>query len=187
MAVYAVPGFLNPRLATAFAHAGRLAEAEQVAASLPGDCYRCLVARGDVEALAGHWDAAARWFAEAVRQAPSIPMAETQWGAMLLARGDVDGAMAKFALALGKGPHYAGPRELWGEALIRKGDFAGAALKFAAVDKDAPRWGRNHMRWGEALARLGKADEARAQWRAAAGMDLSSADRAELARVQAHG
>ncbi len=35
-----------------------------------------------------------------------------------------------------------------------------------------------------ALARLGRADEASAQYRAAAGMDLSTADRAELVRVQ---
>jgi tetratricopeptide (TPR) repeat protein len=187
MAVYAVPRYLNPRLAMALAHAGRFAEAEAIAESLPADCYRCLVARGDVEALAGHSDAAARWFAEALRQGPSIPMAETQWGAMLLAKGDVDGAMAKFALALAKGPHYADPREMWGEALMRKGDFAGAAVKFAAADKDAPRWGRNHLRWGQALARQGKTDEAKAQWRAAAGMDLSAADRAELVRMQVHG
>ena len=53
--------------------------------------------------------------------------------------------------------------------------------KFAAADKDAPRWGRNHLRWGEALARLGRADQARAQWRAAA--DLSSADQAKLRRL----
>ncbi len=35
----------------------------------------------------------------------------------------------------------------------------------------------------KALARLGKADEAKVQWRAAAAMDLSAADRTELARA----
>ena len=50
----------------------------------------------------------------------------------------------------------------------------------AEADKTAPRWGRNHLRWGQALARLGKTDEARAQWRAAAAMDLSAADAAAL-------
>ncbi len=66
---------------------------------------------------------------------------------------------------------------------MQKGDFTGAARKFAEADKDAPRWGRNHLRWGQALARLGRADEARAQYRAAAGMDLSPMRRAELARL----
>ncbi len=67
---------------------------------------------------------------------------------------------------------------------MKKGDLAGAIAKFAEADKDAPRWGKNHLRWGEALARLGQADEAKAQWDAAIGMDLSVADRAELTRVQ---
>ena len=83
-----------------------------------------------------------------------------------------------------RGPRFADPLELWGEALMRKGDWAGAVARFAEADQHAPRWGRNHLRWGEALARLGRTDEARAQWRAAAGMDLSAADRAELARAQ---
>ena len=66
---------------------------------------------------------------------------------------------------------------------MRKGDFAGAVAKFKQADKHAPRWGRNHLRWGEALAKLGEADEAKAQFAAAAGMDLSVADRAELGRL----
>ncbi|MDB5442942.1 MAG: hypothetical protein JWP73_1318, partial [Phenylobacterium sp.] len=41
-------------------------------------------------------------------------------------------------------------------------------------------WGRLHLKWGEALAKLGRRDEARTQLRAAAGMDLSAADRVEL-------
>ncbi len=67
---------------------------------------------------------------------------------------------------------------------MRRGDFAGAVARFAEADKDAPRWGRNHLRWGQALARLGKRDEAKAQWRSAAGMDLSAQDRAELTQMQ---
>lgn len=41
-----------------------------------------------------------------------------------------------------------------------------------------------HLKWGEALAAQGKADEARAKWRTAAGMDLTAAERAAL---KAHG
>ena len=70
---------------------------------------------------------------------------------------------------------------------MRKGDFVAAASKFQAADANARHWGRNHLRWGEALARLGRTGDAMAQWRAAAGLDLSAADRSELVRVQAAG
>ncbi len=99
---------------------------------------------------------------------------------MLLAKGDPDGAIAKLKLAHAQSPHFADPLELWGEALMSKGDFAGAIAKFREADAYAPHWGRNHLRWGQTLARLGRADDAKAQWRAAAGLDLSIADRAEL-------
>jgi hypothetical protein len=53
-------------------------------------------------------------------------------------------------------------------------------IAFAEADGHAPRWGRNHLRWGEALLRSGRCPEARAQFEAAKGMDLSRADRAGL-------
>ena len=171
------------RLALGYVHVGRLTEAEALVANTPLDCDPCVEARAVVAAAKGDWAGADRWFTAYDRQAPDLPFGDSDWGAALLGKGDPDGAIAKLALAHGKSPHFADPQELWGEALMRKGDYAGAAAKFAAADKDAPRWGRNHLRSSEALARLGKADEARAQWRAAAGMDLSVADRAELARV----
>ena len=148
------------------------------------DCYLCLRVRGQIAAAQQDWPGAARWFAQAARQAPALPLAYADWGEMLLARGDPDGAVAKLAIAHANGPQFADALELWGEALMRKGDYAGAVLKFTWADRLAPRWGRNHLRWGEAMARLGRADEAKAQWRTAAGLDLSIADRAELARVQ---
>ncbi len=101
--------------------------------------------------------------------------------------GDLDGAIVKLKEAHRKGPHFADPLELWGEALMKKGDIRRRRRQVQAADKYAPRWGRNHLRWGEALAKLGRADAAKAQFAAAAGMDLSTADRAELARMQAHG
>jgi tetratricopeptide (TPR) repeat protein len=175
----------RPRLAEARLRLGDLAGAEAAIAPTPLDCYDCLRERGRVAAARRDWPAAQLWFAEAVRQAPSPPFVYTDWGAMLLAKGDVAGAIARLRAAREKGPRFADPLELWGEALMRQGDFAGAVGKFRAADERAPRWGRNHLRWGEALARLGRTDEARAQWRATAGMDLSPADRAELARVAA--
>jgi tetratricopeptide (TPR) repeat protein len=100
-------------------------------------------------------------------------------------KGDLDGAIVKLREAHRRGPNFADPLELWGEALMRKRDLEGAVMKFAEADEHAPRWGRNHLRWGQALAGLGRWEEARTQWRAAAGMDLSTADRARLGQVMA--
>ncbi len=66
------------------------------------------------------------------------------------------------------------------EALLRNGEIRAAIRKFKEAEKCAPKWGRNYPLWGDALAKLGKADKAREQWRAAAGMDLSAADRARV-------
>ncbi len=112
--------------------------------------------------------------------APELPFYDRDWGAVLLARGDLEGAIAKLSLAHAKGPRFADPLELWGEVLMRKGDLAGAIGKFAEADKDAPRWGRNHLMWGQALMLSGRYAEARAQFEAANGMDLSAPDRAAL-------
>jgi TolA-binding protein len=67
--------------------------------------------------------------------------------------------------------------EVWGEALLAQGDAEGAAQNFAKAAKLTPRWGRLHLKWGEALAAQGKAEQAQAKWRAAAGMDLTVAER----------
>jgi tetratricopeptide (TPR) repeat protein len=167
-------------VATAHARVGRLSEAEALLSRTPLDCYDCLQARGLVASLRYDWAQADRWYAEAARQAPSIPFAQTAWGQSLLDRGDPDGAIAKFKDAHRITPHFADPVELWGEALMRKGDLAGAAAKFAEADQYAPRWGRDHLRWGEALMLQGRYPEARAQYQAADGMDLSKPDRAAL-------
>lgn len=172
-----------PYLALARARTGDPAGAKALIDASPTDCHLCVRMRARIAAASGDWPSAERWFAEAVRQGPSLPLTYAEWGEARLARGDLDGAIEKLKLARAKGPHHADAAELWGEALLRKGDARGAAAKFAEADKDAPRWGRNHLRWGQALARLGKADQAKAQWRIAAGLEMSAADRAELARV----
>ena len=174
-------------LAYARAMTGDAAGAQALIATMPLDCYTCLRMRGRIAAAAHDWPAAQRWFAEAVRQGPSLPAAYADWGAMLLARGDPDGAIARLALAHRKGPDYADALELWGEALMRKGDFPGAVARFQAANADAPNWGRNHLRWGQALAAAGRRAEAEAQWRATGGMELSAADRAALARLPGSG
>ena len=172
--------FSRPWLALGLARTGRLDEARAIAAALPTDCYFCLRVRAQVAALSGDPASADRWFAEAVRQGPSLPFADAEWGQTLMARGDLAGALAHFRAAAARGPRWADPLELWGEALLRQGDARGAEAKFKAADAFASRWGRNHLRWGEALMRQGKAVEAQAQWRMAAGLDLSQADRARV-------
>ena len=176
----AVERMMQPLLAYAYARAGRQADADVLVARLPFDCDTCTIARGKVAAAKRDWPAAERWFALVSGRAPSIPFAPYEWGAELLAKGDVDGAIARLSQAHQASPHFADPLELWGEALLRKGDASGAAAKFAEADRYAPRWGRNHLRWGQALAKQGKVEAAQAQWRAASGMDLSAADGASL-------
>ena len=175
-----LPVWIRPLEALAQARSGDIPGAQAVISATPMDCYLCLRIRGQIAAEARDWPAADRWFAEAVRQGPSLPFAYADWGQTLLARGDADAAISKLQLAHAKGPNFADPLELWGEALMQKGDFSGAAAEFAAAARAAPRWGRDRLRWGQALARQGRADEATTQWRAAARMEMSAADRVEL-------
>jgi len=78
----------------------------------PVDCYFCLRMRGSIDAQEKRWNGASYWFARAARQAPSIPFAYAEWGAMLLAKGDYDAAIKKFSAANGKGPRFADPLEM---------------------------------------------------------------------------
>jgi tetratricopeptide (TPR) repeat protein len=175
-----IPLRVRSSLAMATARLGRVAEAETLIASTPLDCYYCVRERGEIASVRRDWGSADRWFAQAARQAPSAPEALISWGQSLMDRGDPQGAIGKFEQAHHAAPHFADPLELWGEALMRTGDEAGAVAKFAEADKYAPRWGRNHMRWGEALMLSGRYAEARRQYEAANGMDLSKPDRAAL-------
>jgi tetratricopeptide (TPR) repeat protein len=167
-------------LAIGYARVGRLVDARAMLTKTLLDCESCLEARAWVAELAGDHAGADRWFAEFERADPEIPFPAAEWGKALLERGDLDGAIARSTQAHRKGPHYAEPMQTWGEALMARRDQAAAVQKFSEADKDAPRWGRNHMLWGEALMLSGRYREARAQFEAANGMDLSGADRAAL-------
>jgi tetratricopeptide (TPR) repeat protein len=167
----------------ALARIGRMAEADAAAAALPADCYPCVVVRGKLAALKGDRAGAERWFAEAVRQAPSIPQAYVEWGASRLAGGDADGAIVQAKKAHAASPHNPEALELWAEALAARGDADGAAAKFTEAAREAPFWGRLHVQWAEALAKAGRAGAARAMARTAAGLELTAAERAELAKV----
>ena len=173
-------GTVSANIAQAYANAGRLAEARSWVSKSPLDCNFCLRIRGLVAAKGGDWAAVDRWYGEAARTAPSLPLALTEWGQALLAKGDLDAAITKLSQAHRRAPAFADPLELWGEALLRKGDYDGAISKFTEANRGAPRWGRNHMRWGEALMLSGRYAEARAQYEIANGLDLSNPDRAAL-------
>jgi tetratricopeptide (TPR) repeat protein len=175
---------VTPQLAYALAKIGDFVGAQSAINATPDDCYNCVRTRGEIAALQRNWSGAAYWFADAVRQAPSVPFAYADWGAMLLAKGDCDGAIAKFKLAYQKGPHFADPLEMWGEALIAKNRSDLALAKFEEANKFAPNWGRLHLKWGEALLWSGDADGARKQFAAAAALDVTPAERAELARIR---
>jgi tetratricopeptide (TPR) repeat protein len=172
--------WIHPLQALAMAKAGDAAGSRALIETTPADCYLCLRVRGQIAAQAHDWPAAERWFAEAARQAPSMPFAFADWGALRLARGDADGAIAVLKRAHENGPHFADALELMGEALMRKGDYRGAVDNFRSADEAAPHWGRNHLRWGESLLRLGREREAKAQFETARRLNLDGSDRAEL-------
>jgi tetratricopeptide (TPR) repeat protein len=177
---------LDPGIALALAHMGRFAAAEARLKPMPGDCYPCLRARAQVAVLQSQDASAYSWFARAAAIAPSSPYAESEWGRALLNRGNADEAIEKFKLANQKGPKFADPLEGWGEGLMAKNQSHLALAKFAEANKYAPNWGRLHLKWGEALGYAGKKDEARAQYQKASTLDLTPADKAELAKVS-HG
>ena len=173
-------------VALAQAHMGDLGGAEALIARSPTDCDDCVIVRGQISDMQGQHARADNWFQQAEKAEPSIPFADTAWGQALLARGNPDAAIAKFTLANQKGPKFADPLEMWGEALMKKNRSDLALAKFEKAEKYAPNWGRLHLMWGEALGYAGKKDEAQKQFALAAGLDLSSADKAELVRMTAH-
>jgi tetratricopeptide (TPR) repeat protein len=166
--------------ALALAKMGDAAAASAAAAALPPDCYTCLVYRGRISEALGDRAEADRWFAEAVRQGPSLPRAEEAWGRVRLARGDADGALTLAREAHRKGPRFADATELWGDALLAKRDYAGAVAQFAEAAKLTPFWGGLHLKWGEALMLSGRYREAQAQYETANGLGLTPSERAAL-------
>jgi tetratricopeptide (TPR) repeat protein len=177
-----------PQWAYAKSRAGDTAGANALISKTPLGCDLCARMRGRIAAVNHDWAGAARWFAMVSARSPHIPYADTDWGAMLLAKGDTDAAIAKFKSADEKGPHFADPLEMWGEALMAKNRSDLALAKFEEADKYAPNWGRLHLEWGEALFYAGKKEEAQKQFAIATGLDLSSADRGALQKWESrHG
>jgi tetratricopeptide (TPR) repeat protein len=173
-----------PQLARATAADGDVAEAEKLIAQTPEDCDECMRDRAWVAAARHDWAEMARDFSLVAARSPHIPFAETDWGEVLLQKGDFAAAIAKFALANQKGPHFADPLEMWGEALIRENRSDLALAKFEEAAKYAPNWGRLHLKWGEALLWAGNRVEARKQFDVAAALDLTPPEKSELARME---
>jgi tetratricopeptide (TPR) repeat protein len=119
---------------------GDVVGADALITTTPLDCYLCVRVRGQISAIKRDWPSAERWFAEAARQAPSLPFAFSEWGEMLLAKGDIDGAITKFESAHKKTPHFADALKGWGEALARQGQAKGALAKFDEALEYAPNW-----------------------------------------------
>jgi len=173
-----------PWLALARSEAGDVKGAESLIAQTPVDCDLCARMRGRIAAGKKDWRGAEAWFASVDKRTPSIPFADTDWGAMLLDKGDVDGAIAKLTLANRKGPHFADPLEMWGEALMQENRSDLALAKFEEANTYAPNWGRLHLEWGKALMYAGRKDEAKAQFATAASLDLSAADKRALSATR---
>ena len=173
--------------ATALARLGRVAEAQALIAPTPLDCQPCIVGRGTVAEPAGRRAEADHWFAEASRMAPSLPNGPLYWGRALLERGDAaPSRQSQFREAAGAAQPPGGggagrPGRGAGPAGRRRGrGRSSTPLRRQAHPTLASRM---HLKWGEALAKQGKAAEARAQFALAAGLDLTAAERAELAGV----
>ena len=175
-----------PFVAMGFALQGEFKTAHEWIDKTPADCMQCLDLRGRIDGLEKNWRGAEYWFARAVREAPSIPEPYSAWGHVLVQKGDYDGAIAKLKIAHEKGPNFADPLEMWGEALLAKHRPEEALVKFREANDHAPNWGRLHLKWGEALVAAGRKDEAQTHFVRAATLDLSAAEKSELAHVK-HG
>jgi tetratricopeptide (TPR) repeat protein len=176
--------FLWPQWAYAMARNGDRTGADRLIAQTPPDCDICMRMRGKIAALAQDWPGAARDFAIVAARSPHMPYAETDWGEMLLRKGNLDGAIAKFEIANRKSPHFADPLEMWGEALMAQNRSDLAVAKFTEADKYASAWGRLHLKWGEALWWTGDHAGAERQFLMAAKLDLAPPEKSELARVR---
>jgi tetratricopeptide (TPR) repeat protein len=134
------PVWIQPLEALAMAKSGDAASAEALIAMTPLDCYLCARVRGQIAATKHDWRSAEQWFTEAVRQAPSLPFAFSEWGEMRLSKGDIAGAIEMFDTANRKSPHYADALKGWGDALAGQRKWDAAREKYNDALNYAPNW-----------------------------------------------
>jgi tetratricopeptide (TPR) repeat protein len=130
----------RPRLAYAELMNRDVSSASALITQTAADCYLCVRIRALIAASAGDPAGADRWFAEAVRQAPDLPIAYLEWGQTLLIRGDLAGAAKQLTLAHEKGPHFADPLKALGDVLVTQGRPREALAKYEQALKYAPNW-----------------------------------------------
>ena len=106
-----------PLAAIALTRLGDIRGAEQIVARSSADCDPCLRARGWIAAAKGDWHAAEFWFGAVAARSPSIPFADTDWGEVLLRKGNLDNAVAKFKVANAISPRFADPLEMLGRGV----------------------------------------------------------------------
>ena len=172
-------------MALSMARTGRIDEAKQALAGLPGDYDAALRARALIAAYGGDPRASDALFARAAARTPLLPASHLLWAEALLHRGDAVRAEQQAREAIRRGPNSAAAQRMLGEALLGQRKWADAERAYATAARLAPQWGSLQMRWATALWRLGKRDEARARLRAAAAMALNDADRRHLTRMWA--
>jgi tetratricopeptide (TPR) repeat protein len=131
---------IYPVLAEAFAREGRHAEAEALLKEVPNNSYDGWRTRGRIATLRRDFATGEQAFAEAVRRAPSIPRAYSDWGDLLAAKGDIPGALARYAEAHSRGPRSADPLKRWGDLLLSQGNIKDALAKYDEALKYAPNW-----------------------------------------------
>jgi tetratricopeptide (TPR) repeat protein len=183
IARYARERFMLPNRARTLVELGRDAEAKEIAAGLPSDCYFCLRTRAWVLGRTGDMASAKRDFAAAIAANPQLPYADLEWGRLFLVRGDIAAAETHLRRSAQLAPHFADPLKYLGDAQFASRRFPDAASSYAKAAEFAPHWGANQLMWGKALWESGKRDDARRKFAAARHMDLSASDRAWLDRI----
>ena len=173
------------RFAEALVAAGRAADAAKMIAPTRGDCYPCLVARGEVAAAQRDLPAATHWFAEAARQGPSLPQADYQWGRMLAANDNGAAALAHFAVAAKRAPGWYEPPYAAGRLLIAAHRFGEARPQLEKAHAAAPKRADVALALGRAQWLGGDRKAALATWAAARRLDLLRPDLAWLGRIDA--
>jgi tetratricopeptide (TPR) repeat protein len=129
-----------PILALAYEHLGHSSAADALLEEIPTDVYDGWRARARVALLRHDYPLAGRDLAEAVRQAPSLPYAYSDWGDLLAAKNDSEGAVSKYAEAQRRGPHFADPIKAWGDVLAKQGRSKEALVKYDEALEYAPNW-----------------------------------------------
>ena len=173
------------RYAEMLVAAGRAGDAATAIAPTRGDCYPCLVARGEVAAAQRDFAGAARWFAEAARQGRSLPQADFEWGRMLAANSNGPAALTHFAVAAKRAPGWYEPPYAAGRLLIAGHRFGEARAQLEKAHAAAPKRADVALALGRSQWLGGDRKAALATWAVARRLDLLRPDLAWLRRIDA--